>query len=282
MNFQLRQLRGSGVFSYLLWEEAERNAVVVDPVVDSIEEVREFIAREGLQLRMIWETSPGRLAASQSAGPWLADERKLKFPPDRLASEYFGDQLRWLEADALKRRLLHVPGPGWVFTGDSVRMGASEPLPTAIADLPESTLLFPLLEERGCLFSNLEMERRYRVPGAEDFLKEERFATLNTSKYRYKLTEAAAESRFVDVREPAEFAEAHIPGTQNVPLTEFATRLGEFGRDQRIFLSCQSGRRSAMVAETLCHLGFRDVVNVSGGFQAWSAAGLSTESGSKS
>jgi rhodanese-related sulfurtransferase len=78
----------------------------------------------------------------------------------------------------------------------------------------------------------------------------------------------------LDVREPFEYADAHVAGTVLVPLATVAERSGEFAKDEPVFVFCRSGNRSLVAAEALVAAGFSDVRNVEGGIVAWHAAGL--------
>jgi len=51
-----------------------------------------------------------------------------------------------------------------------------------------------------------------------------------------KLLEPARRTIFVDVRDPEQFADLHIRGARNVPLTELPKRLAEVPRDQSVVL----------------------------------------------
>ena len=83
---------------------------------------------------------------------------------------------------------------------------------------------------------------------------------------------------FVDVRDPDEFAEAHVRGSTNIPLADVETRVAEFPRDRDVLLFCRSGRRSGLAQETLVdRFGYIDVSNVEGGILAWEKAGLPIE-----
>ena len=105
----------------------------------------------------------------------------------------------------------------------------------------------------------------------------ERVPAINVQKYAPKLDTHARGDLFIDVRESAEFAGGRIPGTENIPLSELALHWERLVGAGKIYLSCQSGRRSQMAARTLDRLGLTGVVNVSGGFQAWSNAGFPIE-----
>jgi rhodanese-related sulfurtransferase len=76
----------------------------------------------------------------------------------------------------------------------------------------------------------------------------------------------------IDVREPYEYAEGHVPGAELVPLASVPQRLGDLPADQPIYLVCAVGGRSAQAASFLSARGV-DAVNVDGGTQEWVAAG---------
>ena len=88
----------------------------------------------------------------------------------------------------------------------------------------------------------------------------------------------AAGATLVDVREPAEFAEAHVPGATLMPMGQLRSRVAELDRAAPVLLICRSGHRSAVVGEVLAAEGF-DAVNVAGGTIAWLRAGKPFETG---
>src|SRR6516164_4676588 len=77
----------------------------------------------------------------------------------------------------------------------------------------------------------------------------------------------------VDVREPEEFANGHVPGAVNLPQADLATRLDEVPPDRPVFVICQGGFRSLRAAQFLRQRGISDVASVQGGTEAWRAAG---------
>lgn len=78
----------------------------------------------------------------------------------------------------------------------------------------------------------------------------------------------------VDVREYAEFAGGRVKGAKLIPLGEIERRCSELDRAQMIFVMCRTGNRSAQARKKLKNLGFENVVNVAGGFDAWKKANL--------
>lgn len=91
------------------------------------------------------------------------------------------------------------------------------------------------------------------------------------------LVDRPAQSLLIDVREPEEYAAAHVPGAVNVPQSDLASRLGELPRDRRIYMVCQGGMRSTRAAQFLRQVGFTEIVNVAGGTNAWIGAGKPVE-----
>lgn len=84
----------------------------------------------------------------------------------------------------------------------------------------------------------------------------------------------------IDVREPDEFAVARIGGAANLPRGIIEKGIESAAtRDREIVVYCQSGKRSALAAETLQRMGYAKVRSVAGGIEGWIAAGLPVERG---
>lgn len=76
----------------------------------------------------------------------------------------------------------------------------------------------------------------------------------------------------LDVREPSEFDQGHIPGAQNKPLTSIQT--GDFDglqKDIKYVVICQSGNRSQQASDLMLKEGY-EFVNVAQGMSSWEAA----------
>lgn len=83
--------------------------------------------------------------------------------------------------------------------------------------------------------------------------------------------------RLIDVREAGEFAGGRVAGAQLLPLGELERRHAELDHEKPIYVMCRSGRRSRDAQARLHALGFSNVVNVNGGFDAWKKANLPFE-----
>lgn len=89
-------------------------------------------------------------------------------------------------------------------------------------------------------------------------------------------TRMLAGEPLIDVREPHEWEEAHIPGAVLIPQGEVPDRLDEIPEGP-VLVHCRSGIRSATVVDWLRANGRPDAVNVEGGILSWAKQGLPVE-----
>lgn len=94
-------------------------------------------------------------------------------------------------------------------------------------------------------------------------------------------THRPADAVVIDVREPDEFADEHIPGAVNIPrgvieaevepVEEMGGRVAPELHDPHrpIYLYCRSGGRSALAAHALQEMGFTRIFSIAGGILAW-------------
>ena len=80
----------------------------------------------------------------------------------------------------------------------------------------------------------------------------------------------------VDVRDPEEFNEGHIPGAVNLPLKNFAAGSGVLDKEKTIVVYCNSGGRSYGAYKKLVKLGYKNIRQAI--FADWKDAGLPVES----
>ncbi len=76
----------------------------------------------------------------------------------------------------------------------------------------------------------------------------------------------------LDVREPDEYATAHIAGSLLLPLGDLTARVSQVLPDKsaHIVVQCHHGMRSTRAAEYLRATGYEQVQNLTGGIAAWS------------
>ena len=78
----------------------------------------------------------------------------------------------------------------------------------------------------------------------------------------------------IDVRGRSEWEAGHLPGVENIPLGYIEAHLASIPLDRPVVLQCQAGARSAIAASVLQARGVSQVVNMTGGFDAWLLANL--------
>ena len=83
--------------------------------------------------------------------------------------------------------------------------------------------------------------------------------------------------RVLDVREPGEWKEGHVPGALHIPLGRLADRLDEVPEDAPLVVHCKTGARSAVAASLLRAHDFENVANMRDGFDGWREAGGAVE-----
>jgi rhodanese-related sulfurtransferase len=108
-------------------------------------------------------------------------------------------------------------------------------------------------------------------------------ATTQPLPPEINVTEAAtkrdAGAFLLDVREPSEWAAAHLSGATLIPLGQLPSRLSEVPKDKDVVVMCRTGHRSAQGRDILLQAGYKRVTSVAGGITAWSAQGLPTVQG---
>lgn len=149
--------------------------------------------------------------------------------------------------------------------------------PVLIADAPEQSAEARLRLAR----VGIEAERGYLEGGVAGW-KRAGFdlATLREITVQ-QAQEQLAENRMrvLDVRREAEWMAGHIEEAAWWPLDRFRISPPEVDLNVPLAVHCQSGYRSVIACSLLQRAGFRNVINVSGGFGAWQEAKLPVAKG---
>jgi rhodanese-related sulfurtransferase len=90
--------------------------------------------------------------------------------------------------------------------------------------------------------------------------------------------DSGEETTLIDVREPAEYVEARVPGARLIPMGQLASRLDEVPKDRPVYVICRSGNRSGAMGPLLDAHGY-DSINVAGGTAGWVRAGYPYDTG---
>ena len=95
-----------------------------------------------------------------------------------------------------------------------------------------------------------------------------------TAREVIQMRERGEDFAIVDVREDREWNLGHVPGAVHVARGTLEGHIeGAVPREQKVVLYCARGNRSALAADTMREMGYRDVTSLAGGIQAWVDAG---------
>jgi rhodanese-related sulfurtransferase len=89
----------------------------------------------------------------------------------------------------------------------------------------------------------------------------------------------ADDLRVLDVRREPEWQAGHLSGAGWWPLDKFKTGLPAADKNAALAVHCKSGYRSTIACSLLQRAGYRNVINIVGGFDAWQEAGLPVDAG---
>jgi sulfur-carrier protein adenylyltransferase/sulfurtransferase len=79
------------------------------------------------------------------------------------------------------------------------------------------------------------------------------------------------EYALIDVRQPGEYEQSHIPGARLLPLPELIQTMATLPADKQLVFYCHSGGRSMAAASMVAdeEIGSRELINLNGGMLAW-------------
>ncbi len=75
----------------------------------------------------------------------------------------------------------------------------------------------------------------------------------------------------LDVREATEVQGGAIENSIRIPLGQLSSRIADLDREKLLVVHCKGGYRSSIATSILRRAGFREVVNLTGGFDAWTS-----------
>lgn len=115
-------------------------------------------------------------------------------------------------------------------------------------------------------------EKGYAVYAGPDY--EKRIETTKITPQELKIIMETKSGTFtlVDVRDPQEFAEGHIPGAINIPSDKFAAGSAVLDKEKLIVVYCKSGGRSFTAYRKLQKLDYSKILQAI--LADWEEAGL--------
>ena len=94
--------------------------------------------------------------------------------------------------------------------------------------------------------------------------------SLSANEVRKWLAERKeGEFTLIDVREPEEYKEGHLPGALLMPLSDLLNRMNELDPSNPVITYCRIGNRSKSAAALMKGQGFSRAYSIEGGITAW-------------
>ncbi len=73
----------------------------------------------------------------------------------------------------------------------------------------------------------------------------------------------------LDIRSDKEYEKGHIPGAVHVPLADIGDRVRKLKKDKELVVYCENGNRSIWAIKRLMGMGYKNLYNLKGGYNAW-------------
>jgi rhodanese-related sulfurtransferase/TusA-related sulfurtransferase len=108
-----------------------------------------------------------------------------------------------------------------------------------------------------------------RKASSEEQKSEVKHSNVGSLDELLKKIEGNEKITVLDVREPAEYAFGHIPGSINIPLGELEERFEEIKNAENLHVICRTGNRSDFAAQALSEKGLENVKNIVPGMTEW-------------
>ncbi|GAM10912.1 hypothetical protein OR1_03212 [Geobacter sp. OR-1] len=121
-------------------------------------------------------------------------------------------------------------------------------------------------------------EKGFAIYAGPDYEKKIETTRIPPKELQDLLASAPDKLTLVDVRDQKEFAEGHIPGAVNIPVTNFAARSAGLDKEKQIIVYCNSGGRSYNAYRKLQKMAYKKIAQAI--FSDWQEAGLPVAKGS--
>ena len=140
-------------------------------------------------------------------------------------------------------------------------------------------ILSSIIKRKGTIYDLIEFEHAYAPPysSAKDPVNMAGFVAENIILERLsvfywdEVANISDQDILIDVRREDEYKNGKIPNAINLPVDELRNRLSEIPTNKHIYIYCEAGLRGYLAQRILLQNGFKQVKNLSGGYQLWNA-----------
>lgn len=95
--------------------------------------------------------------------------------------------------------------------------------------------------------------------------------TKNVNVDEFKQLIEKEEGVIVDVRTPQEYLRGNIKNSKNINISDnFSEEIQKLDKNEPIYVYCAVGGRSSRAMQMMQQMGFKEVYNLMGGYNAWS------------
>lgn len=103
--------------------------------------------------------------------------------------------------------------------------------------------------------------------------QQEGVETVSPEQFSQKINSESGQ--LIDVRTPEEYKNGHIKNAVNINLhdQDFAERIDKLDKSKAVYVYCKAGRRSSDAVDILKTNGFKNIIELNGGTDAWKEAG---------
>jgi len=119
----------------------------------------------------------------------------------------------------------------------------------------------------------IENVRAYLEDGIAGWIAEgyelDSIPQISVQQFAELLQQEKDQIAVLDVREMGEVAAGAIEDSVRIPLGQLRDRTAELDRDKLLVVHCKGGYRSSIATSILRRAGFRNLANLTGGFDAW-------------
>ena len=141
-------------------------------------------------------------------------------------------------------------------------------------------MLSAVIKRGGNIQELTEIEHAYAPPfsSAKDPVNIAGFVAQNLMSGKMKvlywdqLASMQNNIELIDVRSETEFNAGHIPHAKNISVDDLRARISELNPEKKTVVYCAVGQRGYLAQQILLQNGFKDVLNLSGGYTTWNGA----------
>jgi len=131
-------------------------------------------------------------------------------------------------------------------------------------------LIKPILILSALFFFSCEGEKTKKQNNQPEESHKSEVTSKDINAQEFKTLIEKGAGIIVDVRTPGEFTRGYIEGAKNINISgNFSEEIQKLDKNQPVYVYCASGGRSSRAMQMMKQMGFKEVYNLMGGYNAW-------------